>query len=409
MEKLLKSVLERITPSEEEEHAIMAQVTRLESIAREIMPENTKIVLVGSLAKGTWLKGATDIDLFFLFEPGFDLEEAMPLLHKIADKLNGERELLYAQHPYLHVHFDGFEADLVPGYNVPPTAILSAVDRSPYHTEFVRENLVSVDDVRLLKKFAKGIGVYGADMVHEGFSGYLCELLVIRYGSFLEVLRAAAGWETPVVLDEMDSSDAFVMKDPVDANRNVAAAVSARTLKRFIRASRDFLKSHSEKFFFQAELPEVDLKSVPGLIVVGIEHDPASEDIIASQIRCLMLRCVEKLNRYGFHVQRYGMLDGAFALILEVTELPEEYVHLGPPLKFKENAETFREKWENAYEEDGRLKAKAKRRFTKAKDYLKHLLENLPNHITSAELVQPTGKLKRKVAVFVEDIPPWRY
>ena len=409
MEKLLKSVLARITPDEKEKSAVMGKVTLIETIARRLLPKGTKMMLVGSLAKDTWLKGSTDIDMFFLFEPDFDLESAMPLLHKIADELHGEKELLYAQHPYIHVHFDGYEADLVPAYDVPSTDIKSAVDRTPYHVEFVKENLVTTDEVLLLKQFAKGVGVYGADMVHEGFSGYLCELLVIKYGSFAETLKSAEKWSVPMKLEDVDMEGALVMSDPVDPNRNVAAAVSEETLKKFIRAAKEFLKEPSEKFFFRAETPEVGFGKMDNLFVVELEHDKATEDIVASQERCLMLGVVEKLNEYGFRVERYERFPGAFALLMHAIEVPAEYVHNGPPLTLKENAEKFREKWPKAYEEDGRLKVKAKRQFTKAKDYLTHLLKDLPNHIRSAKIAEPEGKLKKEVGVFVRDIPSWRF
>jgi tRNA adenylyltransferase (EC 2.7.7.25) len=44
------------------------------------------------------------------------------------------------------------------------------------------------DEVRLLKKFMKGIGVYGAEIKVKGFSGYVAELLVYFYDSFRNVL-----------------------------------------------------------------------------------------------------------------------------------------------------------------------------------------------------------------------------
>lgn len=413
MEALLKSVLSKIKPTETEERKIMGEVTRLTALAEDVMPEGVKVTLVGSLAKGTWLKGSTDIDLFCLFEPDYKLEDALPLFEKMAKKIGGKTELLYAQHPYLRVTFESdgekYEADFVPGYNVPPTNIKSAVDRSPYHTEFVNENLVTPDDVRLLKKFAKGIGVYGADMVHEGFSGYLCELLVIKYGSFLKVLEAASKWTVPQKLEEISFTSALVMSDPVDPNRNVSASISERTLKRFIRASKEFLANHSEKFFFPKKAPKTDFEKLDELIVIKVEHEKVSADIIASQVRALMHTCVNRLNRYGFHVERAEMFDGAFALILRVMELPREYIHNGPPVKFAKNVEVFKEKWPKAYEEEGRLKVKATRKFTKAKDYITHLLSNLPKYVTKAEITETPNNLRGNVAAFVEDIPSWRF
>ncbi len=425
MEKLLEGVLERIVPSEEEEHAIFTQATRLQRIGEKVMPKSVKAVLVGSLAKGTWLRNKADIDLFFLFQPFFPLEEAMPLLHKVADELEGERELLYAQHPYLHVHFRDtlggekiYEADLVPAYDVPPDKIRSAVDRSPYHTEFVRENLASPDDARLLKQFCSGIGVYGADMVHQGFSGYLCELLVIRFGSFRDAVEEAAAWEVPQKVEglvehssKMEFGEPLVLRDPVDPDRNVAAAVSEKTLKKFIKACKAFVKKPTEKFFFKESLPDIPLESMEGLLVVKVKADEATEDIIASQTRSLMLWTVGQLNCQGFQVERYELFEEAFAVIVKNEKLPEEEIHEGPPLKLEEHCEKFMEKWPDAYEENGKLKVVRKREFTDARSFLEAVLpKHLPNHVQDVEVVKkPRGKLKKRVAVFVEGIPSWRF
>src|SRR5207247_11061822 len=72
----------------------------------------------------------------------------------------------------------------------------SAADRSPFHTRFISSNFDSEkrQQARLLKKFFKAVGVYGAEISTGGFSGYVSEVLVLKYGSFENVLRAAADW-----------------------------------------------------------------------------------------------------------------------------------------------------------------------------------------------------------------------
>jgi len=48
--------------------------------------------------------------------------------------------------------------------------------------------------VRLLKKFLIGTGIYGAEIAKEGFGGYVAEVFVLHYGSFLGVLEAASNF-----------------------------------------------------------------------------------------------------------------------------------------------------------------------------------------------------------------------
>ena len=77
------------------------------------------------------------------------------------------------------------------------------------------------DQVRLLKQFLKGIGVYGADAKVCGFSGYLAELLVLRYGDFDQAIVAGVSWTAGTVLSMAEEAGSgfrtpLVFIDPVD-------------------------------------------------------------------------------------------------------------------------------------------------------------------------------------------------
>ena len=100
------------------------------------------------------------------------------------------------------------------------------------------------DDVLLLKQFMKGIGVYGSELKVGGFSGYLAELLVLCYGSFAGVLQAAIRLEAGNVhrpgraSGKKTHDEPLVVVDPVDPNRNVAAALTLDKMFQFAAASR---------------------------------------------------------------------------------------------------------------------------------------------------------------------------
>ncbi len=66
----------------------------------------------------------------------------------------------------------------------------SAADRSPFHTLYVANSLDNYkkNQVRLLKKFLRSLNVYGAEISRKGFSGYVSEILIIKFGSFLSTL-----------------------------------------------------------------------------------------------------------------------------------------------------------------------------------------------------------------------------
>ena len=44
-------------------------------------------------------------------------------------------------------------------------------------------------EVRILKKFFLHIGVYGAEIAKEGFSGYVSEVLISYFGSFEKTIK----------------------------------------------------------------------------------------------------------------------------------------------------------------------------------------------------------------------------
>src|SRR6185503_494851 len=103
-------------------------------------------------------------------------------------------KLRYSDHPYVEAIVRGVRVNVVPCYDVEQGKWQSAADRSPFHTEYVIKNMDGEkrDQVRLLKKFFKSAGIYGAEISTGGFSGYVSEVLVLKYGSLENVLHAAA-------------------------------------------------------------------------------------------------------------------------------------------------------------------------------------------------------------------------
>jgi len=193
-----EAVLEKVTPTLLERKSILdaaedlvAQVTK----TVKDYPYDLEVRLVGSVAKDTYLK-EPDIDVFIMFPTSVGREELESIGLEIGRRtIAGEER--YAEHPYIHGEFRGYQTDIVPCYKVrDPSSLKSAVDRTPFHTEFVKKSLPEGrrGEARLLKQFMKGVGVYGAESRTQGFSGYLVELLIIRYGSFRKVLEAASVW-----------------------------------------------------------------------------------------------------------------------------------------------------------------------------------------------------------------------
>jgi tRNA nucleotidyltransferase (CCA-adding enzyme) len=220
----------------------------------------------GSVAKDTWLNENPDIDVFMRLPTSIPRKNLGEVGLKIAKKAAGDARQVerFAEHPYLEVFISGYRVDIVPCYAAKRGEWQSATDRTPYHTDYIKERLGKElrGEVRLLKKFMQGNGVYGAEIKVGGISGYLCELLVMKFGSFAKTLSAFARFNRRVAIDievfyggrEHELSLLFpeplVIIDPVDKGRNVASAVQPQKLYLLVGAARAFLKKPSEQFFY---------------------------------------------------------------------------------------------------------------------------------------------------------------
>jgi len=353
-------------------------------------------MLVGSAARGTWLAQDHDLDIFLGVPEKGDLGKAMELARLVAP----EYEERYAEHPYVHARVDGFEVDLVPCYLVDDASRLrSAVDRTPFHTRYVVARISGLEDeVLLLKQFLKGIGVYGSELKTGGFSGYLAELLVIHYRSFAGVLRAASLWRPNTVLDLEEKGrkrhdEPLTVVDPVDPNRNVAAALRLDKMLLFSAAARSFLSQPGLDFFFPPEYEPLSDEEVQARmdargtmpIILEFEAPDVVEDILYPQLRKAEESIRALLTRNGFFVLRsdvFAYLDMAVMLFeMEVWVQSRACCRLGPPVWEAEHADRFLaahpHPLSGPYIKEGRVVVEESRQHTTARDLLAAELEGL--------------------------------
>jgi tRNA nucleotidyltransferase (CCA-adding enzyme) len=362
---LEQEVLRIIQPSPQRRGEIEASVKdlleRVEKTAKR-SSLGLQVMLVGSVAKDTFLN-EPDIDVFVLFPedvPKAKLEEIGLALGR---QVLGEGEERYAEHPYIHGTWKGLEVDLVPCYAITDTCeLMSAVDRTPFHTRYVQSHLKQEQkaEVRLLKQFAKGIGVYGAEAKVQGFSGYLLELLVIKYGSFREVLEAVSHWKFGTAVDIEGQrtkrfDDPLVFYDPVDPSRNVASALSVDRFALLIYAAKEYLRGPAERFFFPRRREPLELDTIrkimnergTEMLVVGMDRPALIDDNLYPQVRKTLDGLVALLTGSDFRVldRAYHISDRIWmAVEMERATLPNARRHHGPPA-WIENAEAFLEKW----------------------------------------------------------------
>lgn len=389
---VLARVIIRIRPDAEEVAAIQRVAARL--IAAVQASGAAEPMVVGSVARSTFVKGDRDLDLFMLFPPDLSREaleeQGLELARSLATQFAGSFQEKYAEHPYINTTIDGIDVDLVPCFKVASaTAIQSAVDRTPFHTRYVIARIGDLaDDVLLLKQFAKACGVYGSDQMTEGFAGYLCELLVLYYGGFLQVLTAAAEWRSRTVIDpEQHAAKTFdeplVVVDPVDPNRNVSASVSPSRMFEFVEMARGFLEHPGEEFFLVPGPEPISREDLFALLEVRgtclcaviFATPPFIEDVVVPQLRRSLEGICHLLERSEFMINRADVCMGKEQCMLLFELLAPSVArvrrHIGPPLSSRENAEKFMEKYSDPslslagpYIEDGRYVVEVLRQFT---------------------------------------------
>ncbi len=360
-EEILEKVLEKVRPSPEEYESRKRTLEEFLNTLRNTEHLFERVEVAGSFVRNTHLRGKHDVDVFLLYPKGTPMELMEREVMEIASLF--PHEVRYAQHPYARITYKDLEIDLVPAYMIEEgERPLSATDRTPLHNRFVLEHLEEwqKDEVRLLKQFMKGIGVYGAEIKVEGFSGYLCELLVIKYGDFLSVLRASAEWKpgTRVVIkeDKVREKRPLIVPDPVDPYRNVAYSVSPTSFSVFVAASKHFLHSPSITFFFP-RLPVFSRREVAReisrrkgwIIAVKTVYPEDSPDNVWGQLkrfRRLLVKKMEGMNNDVVYSDVYTDESTYTVTVMEIVRRHDSVIHTkeGPPVYSGDHVVRFLER-----------------------------------------------------------------
>ncbi len=192
--RLKRDILAEVKPTEQEYKEITALVAKLKSGLITALSEcgvDADVEVHGSIARDTWLHGQRDIDTFIILRHGSGRKDLLRVNEVVKGYLGEGWVEAYAEHPYVKKEIGGFEVEFIPCFKAEEgRGFASATDRTPLHTAYLQPRLTDKlrDDIRILKAFMRGVGVYGAEIKVGGFSGYLCELLVVAFGSFEGVI-----------------------------------------------------------------------------------------------------------------------------------------------------------------------------------------------------------------------------
>lgn len=370
----------------------------------ERFSEVTGVEIGGSYAKGTWLSGEVDLDVFVKLKKDVD-EKTFESIGKTIgfDSLKKFKPYVrYSEHPYVEAEIEHTRVNVVPCYDVEIGSWKSAADRSSFHTKFILQSLdqSKKDEVRLLKKFLIGIGIYGAEIAKEGFGGYVAEVLVHHYGSFLGVLEAASSFVPHQVIGNPTKKfdTPLIIIDPIDSNRNLGTAVSAESVGRFILASRAFLKKPSLAFF-KPQPRKLNKKNLDNTVIVKFNYKKRSPDIIWGQIKRATTAVAGQLDLSGFEVLRKSSItdeksEAALLFLLRSPNIEKNVIRRGPDAFMRKESENYIAKnskksqvmWIN---DAGKILSLQENAYHNAKTFLQYLLKK--NLLTSGI---PSGLVK---------------
>ena len=351
--KVLEQARKISIPTEKEQEKIkkISEVAlQLVKQQAEKFSEVTGVEIGGSYAKGTWLSGEVDLDIFVKLRKDMD-EKTFESIGKTIgfDSLKKYKPYVrYSEHPYVEAEIEHTRVNVVPCYDVELGNWKSAADRSSFHTKFILQSLgeSKKDEVRLLKKFLIGVGIYGAEIAKEGFGGYVAEVLVHHYGSFLGVLQAASSFvQHQVIGNPTKKFDTpLTIIDPIDSNRNLGTAISAESAGKFILASRAFLKKPSLSFF--RPQPRKSNKNLENVIIVKFNYKKRSPDIIWGQIKRATTAVAGQLELAGFEVLRkFSVTDekseSALLFLLRSPNIEKNMIRKGPDVFMRKQSEEY--------------------------------------------------------------------
>ena len=376
--KILKQILKEIKPQRKLERKINLLAEKSLRITRRLAKKHrAEVMLVGSITRNTWLADKKEFDIFILFPPTLSISSlekyGLNIGKKLVKKLGGTYVIEYAQHPYVSAKVDDISIDIVPCFAVKDASeIKSAVDRTPFHVRWLKKHLKKKqgNDVRLLKKFLKSHELYGADAKTQGFSGYLTELLIIKYRSFVRLLKGSVNWDVGEVIDlegyykrkdypnlrKIFKNQPLIVIDPVDKNRNVAAALSIENFYRFKKYAKEFLDKPSKERFYgrriealtDVELSRIRFSRGTKLILIVFKPPKVVPDILWPQLRKFgeRLKNILEEKKYEFRVYGWDVYtdEKEIALVLlemETYSLPNVQKLVGPYVFDKKNSESF--------------------------------------------------------------------
>lgn len=391
--KITKQVLEenKTENMTEERRKILKLIVKISTLLKDNKIK-ANVSLGGSAAKGTVLGNDFDIDIFVMFDyKQYKEKDISSILKKVLTPL--KPELVHGSRDYFHIDK---RYEIVPVLKIRnPKEAINVTDVSPWHAKWVKikvkKNPKIMNEIKLTKIFFKSIGVYGAESYIKGISGHVTDILIIYYGSFKKTIEAISKWKQTTeidiekhkgVLDKAKTQSPLTIVDPIQPNRNAAAAVSKKTYDKLKKTAKKFLKNPNISYFRENKIKLDELKKQYSLIL-KVSPKEGKKDIVGAKLmkgydyilKNIELYEVEKSNWFWNKDK-----ECYYCFKTKKKKLSEHYEQRGPTKDYPIHIKRFKKKYKTTVMKKGILYAKVKREirdldqtidYLKEHDYLK--------------------------------------
>jgi tRNA nucleotidyltransferase (CCA-adding enzyme) len=394
----MKEILTKIKPNQKERQKFnKVSEVFLKKLNSKL--KDAKGIIGGSGAKGTWIANSHDIDIFVTFDylkfsdKSAELAEILlPMLKKAFPQQNFAR--VHGSRDYFQTTFQKMGFEIIPILKIAKSEqAINITDVSPLHANWVNQNCKGIkDEIILAKQFCRANKIYGAESYLGGFSGYVLEILISRYKSFENLLTASLSWGIKTTIDvakhyprnnimyELNQSklqSPLIVIDPVDKNRNAAAALTLEKFMIFKNKAKEYLHAPGPSFFFKKQVSFASLKkeNKHNLIFVPVAPFSGKEDIVGVKLVKAYEFMKDKLSVFKLNDSGWEWegSNAFFYFYVEKLLLPDKIIHSGPPLTMEEHVKQFKKRYKKTYEEHGRIMVKLPNPFPKLEPFVKNL------------------------------------
>lgn len=400
MDNLLKEVLGKIKPSEKNKLKIN---DICDNLRNKIKINKAKVELGGSGAKDTWLNNENDIDVYVKFDLKTYNDKDISLILEKELKKNFKVSKLHGSRDYFQFKQKGFTIEIIPILDIKNIEeARNITDISPFHVRYVKKQNKG-DEIRLVKLFCKAQNCYGAESYIGGFSGYVLEILTIKYGNFNNFAKNVSKWKEKEFIGNKDDinrlnsskkESPLILIDPIDHNRNTAAALTKEKYNELIKSSKNYLRNPSKKFFEKKKFDINELKNrykKNKIIILEAEPLNGKKDVVGAKLLKCLNYIAKRLTLNDFKLLKYNWDWNNKAILYYVMDkkpLSRFKEHKGPPIKDKIRLESFKKKWKNIKVKNNYSYVIVKRKFTNPEEFLKYLIKNDDNIKSMAKLVK---------------------